>query len=349
MFRVMLCGAADTASVAREFADAVRAAGGDPWHYLEGQILYLNDATASFRRNSAQTVASSDVAAFVIVRNYGHIAWDTELRAALDDGKPVIVMCLAETYSAYVEGSPAIDPRLRDVLTELEVDRSITVVPFAADAFGVQFARHLARLFQVALGTLQVRNRRQALAVLLGDPQRLAPHDLAVARDVAVDEFEDKRLRKRAVQALADTVGADVETLVDLVRSDEQGVSRLTLSLVDRLHRTRPPEPSLLEELVEVCNGSDDVGLARRLVTQLFALSPASAVAALQGLDVTEIGLRRRIAAGVEQNVDGLRSDPVLVEATVELLLKCIGKATEAPWLARARALLADLRPGPSS
>lgn len=341
----MLCGAADTTIVADEFAAAVRAAGGDPWHFLGGQILYLNTAIADFRRNSTQTVRSSDAIVFVIVRNFGEISWETELREALDDGKPMIILCLESTYRAYLTGSPdGIDRRLLDMLTGLEVDRSLTVVQYSQETFRALLGRELARLFQAGLGALQARNRRQTLAALLGDPALLAPHDLSLAREVALDEFEDKRLRKQAVRALAATVGADPETITELVRSDEQGVSRLTLSLLAQLHRADPPDRDLFEELVEICNDSDDVGLARRLVNHLFDAAPRSALLVFRALAVTEIGLRRRIAAGIEQNLDAILGDDALIAAAVELLQRCVTRSAEAAWLDRAKALLQELR-----
>lgn len=345
MFRVMLCGAADTSSVAEEFAAAVRAVGGDPWHYLDGQILYLNNATADFRRNSAQTVRTSDAIVFVILRSYGSISWDTELHQAIDDGKPLVILCLDSTYRAYLQrtSSDGIDPRLVDTLMSLEVDRSLTIVPFGPGTFRLQLARELARLFQAGLSALQVRNRRETLGVLLGDAAHLAPHDLELAREVALDEFEDKRLRKQAVRALAATIGADAETITDLIRSDEQGVARLALSLLPSLHRADPPDQGLLEEIVEICNDSDDVGLGRRLVSQLFEAAPALAVMVLHGLSVADIGLRRRLAGGIDQHLDVLLKDATLIAATIELLQRCVNRSGEASWLQRAKALLADL------
>lgn len=343
MFRVMLCGASDTDTVSSEFADVVRAAGGDPWHFLDGSILYLNTADASHRRNSAQSIAAVDLAVFVILETYGQISWDTELLQALDDGKPVILMCLDTTYRGYLLRSDVLDPRLAGLLTELEVDRALTLVRFSRETFSIQLRRQLATVIHTALGALQSRNRRSALAALLGNPERLTPHDLALAREVALDEFEDKRLRKQATRALAATGGVDDETLIELVRSEEQGVSRLALALLPGLHGAPVPSLPLIDELVEVCNESDDVGLGRRLATQLFASSPAVAVTALQGLELHEIGLRRRVAAGIIEHIDSLRGSPELVGPTVALLTRSVAGTGASPWLKQARALLAEL------
>lgn len=240
MFRVMLCGASDTAAVSEEFCRVVRAAGGDPWHYLDGKILYLNNATASFARNSAQTVRTADIVVFVMVERFGQIAWETELRQALDDGKPMIILCEAAIYQRFIRQSEDLDERMRQVLTELEVDRSLSVIAFTQPNFGVQLQRQLARHFHLGLAALQTRNRRQTLAGLLGDAGTLTSHDLAVAREIALDELEDKVHRKQAVRALALTVGLDPESIEELAGSHEQGVARLTLTLLGDLHRQRP-------------------------------------------------------------------------------------------------------------
>lgn len=60
-------------------------------------------------------------------------------------------------------------------------------------------------------------------------------------------------------------------------------------------------------------------------------------------ISVADVGIRRRLASGIEQHLDRILSDPVLVAATIQLLQRCVNRSGEASWLQRAKALLADL------
>jgi hypothetical protein len=99
MLEIMLCGASDTDRVRNEFVQVIEGFGASPLHYLSGDILHINSATATWDRNSTTTVRSADLCVFVIVERYGEITWTRELREALDIGKPFVVLCLADTYA----------------------------------------------------------------------------------------------------------------------------------------------------------------------------------------------------------------------------------------------------------
>src|SRR5436309_1205281 len=102
MLQIMLCGAADTEDVRDQFVDVVAGLGAQPLHYLSGDVWYTNSPTASWNVNSTQTVLEADVCVFVVIRRYGEITWSTELEAALEAGKPFIVLCLDKTYQRYL-------------------------------------------------------------------------------------------------------------------------------------------------------------------------------------------------------------------------------------------------------
>lgn len=226
MFRAMLCGAGDTSLISDDFKKLVTAMGGDPWHYQSGTISYLNHPRADFRRNSARTVAEADVLVFVILERFGEISWDTELREAVGRGKAILILCLQTTYQTFLEDrgrSSALDPRLFRLLQELEVNHSMTIVPFTQNTFLGVLRRQLSQLFRLSLLTLEERHRRGAMTSILRNPESASPHDLELMRIIALDELEEKRLRKEAILGLASRDGVDDETLLELAGSLEQG------------------------------------------------------------------------------------------------------------------------------
>lgn len=342
MFRAVLCGAGDTSLISDDFKKLVTAIGGDPWHYQSGTISYLNHPHADFRRNSARTVAEADVLVFVILERFGEISWDTELREAVGRGKAILILCLQTTYQTFLEDrgrSSALDPRLFRLLQELEVNHSMTIVPFTQNTFLDVLRRQLSQLFRLSLLTLEERHRRGAMTSILRNPESASPHDLELMRLIALDELEEKRLRKEAILGLASRDGVDDETLLELAGSLEQGVSRLAFAQLPRLIKTRPVSLSLLEELTELAGDSDDAGLPRRLVASLFSIDPEIAVTVLVGIPSLEVGTRRRIAQLLFEHQHTIRS---VMPESIKLLRRCFTGDGERNWLKRAKALLTD-------
>ena len=354
MLTIMLCGAADTSVVVSEFATVATALGADPWHFLSGDIFYLNNASASWRANSARSVAAADVVVFVVVRQYGEVSWTTELRQAVDDGTPFVILCLTDTYRSYLAAeadrpdpaaavSQPIDPRLADTMRELERTYSFTIVQFDDATFSAVLRRELAKVFVHGIQALTSRARRESLASLLGNPDSLTAHDLHIAREVALDEFEDKRLRKAAITALAHRDGLDEDSTLSLVRSSEQGVARLSVELLDRLYRQRPPAHDFLAEIIDVAGDSDDVALSRRLVHSLFRLSLEDALAVACDMHVSDVGIKRRLVDHIETNLEAILASHELRRAAELVLGRCLAPAGESPWKDRATAMLATL------
>jgi hypothetical protein len=348
----MLCGASDTERIRGEFAEVVGQFGGDPWHYLSGRILHLNSAQASWERNSRVTVTHADLCVFVVVERYGQVTWETELREAISSGKPFLLFCLDITYQRYLTLSRAVvdpaavvnsdDRLLVATLRELESDRELTIVPFRYGYFGHELRRQMAALYAMALGHLEERNRRAGLSHLMSAPDRLTPSDLTVVVGLALDEAEDKWVRKQAVRALAARRAADEETVLGLLSSIEQGVQRLVVHCLDELYATRPADADLLEQCVAIVNTSDDVGLARRLIPSLLRIDVPLGVRALGALDLVESGVRRRLAEALEAAEEEIVRHGLVAEAR-HLLSRCLEDAREAGWRTRCRALDARL------
>lgn len=174
-------------------------------------------------------------------------------------------------------------------------------------------------------------------------PDKLSTRDLVVAEEIAVDEFEDKTIRKQAVLALLARGAASEDVVLNLVRSREQGVQRLAIANLPGLYRQRPPDPDFLADCVALANDADDVGLLRRLIPAVFEIDAAAAITALAGLDLTEIGTRRRLATALEANEEGIIRAG-MNPAAIALLERCLQKSETEGWLARCRAYVERLR-----
>jgi len=315
-------------------------------------------ANASWTDNSLASVADVDFCLFVALRRYGEITWTTELREALRSGKPFLILCLKSTYDAYYALDRSLpnfdaitDPEQRklfSMLHELRLDWQLTMVPFDSGDFGEVYRREASALFLEGLRGLQKRFQRESLSRLLGDPARLSNADLAAAEETALDEIEDKNLRKAAVRALAERGAASPATVASLIGSSEQGVQRLTVQLLPTLYRQRPADPEFLADCVAQASDSDDVGILRRLIPSLLELDPKGAIQAFEGLDLSEIGTRRRLAHELEKYEDWL-IDTETKSVVAELLAKCAQSTGEVGWLARCKAFRSRLLPPESA
>jgi hypothetical protein len=238
------------------------------------------------------------------------------------------------------------DRQLVGLISELESEqRQSTITPFQYGYFRDAFRRQLSALFMVLLGEQEKRNQHAAAAQVLGDPNNLTARDIDAAVELALDETEDKAIRKRAIRALAARGAAEEDTVRELLASSEQGVQRLTVQLLAELNARRIPDTDFLEYCVSMANDSDDVGLARRLIPVLLKIDLAAAIQALTLLDTTEIGTRRRLAEALGAAEDAIVRLGLSAQA-VALLHRCLQDSHEAGWKARCRELLERLTAG---
>lgn len=347
----MLCGAKDTKDIREVFTDVVRRIGGEPWHYMNGSILRINNANASWAMNSQMSVRKAAMCVFVIVREYGTLTWTIELEEAFLAGKPFAVLCLQETYEEYLtlrdkvaDRQAIVDPDSRALLTlldELESDdRQLSVTPFTFSTFDQVLTREVAAVFQMALKVVEDRNLRMSTVRALNPLRHPSRRQIELLRDLALDETEDKNVRKQAISVIADDGGFDLEDTTALLHSAEQGVQRLAAARLTDLYQMRPVEPQLIDDLIELTSASEDVGIARRLLTSLLQLDLRSGLVALGRAELTEVGARRRLAAELE------RSEIAIIEAglhreALELAARCL--EPNSAWADRCRALMMRL------
>lgn len=331
MLTVMLCGAADTDIVLDQFRELGMRMGFDAWSYLDGTIRYHNSATSGWRENSRASVLQADVAVFVLIKRFGEIAWTEELSQALTAGLPFLMLCLDETFSAFraaQRGDAASgdhnEDQLFTALDRVEREYQVTIVPFGTQYFADTLQQHLGGLLQRATTVLRGDNERAAQRLLISGERELTPDELEHVRAIAVDELEDKNIRKRALEVLANANAIDAPTALDLCRSLEQGVARKMLTLLPVTAQGFPLE--FFAEVAEVVNELDDVGMDRRLITALFALDADRAYAGLAKLTISEIGSARRVLAGIAQREDlEVGAAPEIIRAQFDALVsRCL-------------------------
>jgi hypothetical protein len=351
---IMLCGAGDTSQVRDDFTDVVGDFGGNPLHYLSGDVLYVNAATTTWSANSRATAASADLCVFVIVRTLGSITWETEFREVLSSGKPFVVLCLDETYHRYLQlNQDASRPGaaltgegigLVSTLSRMEREFQVTVVAYPDGGFREVLRRQLGLLFSIGLGLVETQNRRQLLRTLFDDPRSLSAQQIEWTTELALDELEDKGARKRAINALVELAACTEEATVALLDSPEQGIQRLAFAQLAGLYAARPPEPAFLAEVVSIANRSDDVGVGRRMIPTLFSMDVSAAITALHAVDLDDVGMKRRIGEQLEMNEGeilgrGLRDD------ALRLAERCAGGNDPQGWRERLKAFIARNAP----
>jgi hypothetical protein len=352
MLEVMICGADDTKIVEGHFDDVVREFGGEPWHYRKGRVVHVNSANASWNFNSRATVRKADLCVFVVLEQYGEITWTVELDEALAAGKPFLLFCLRDTYQKYltlnrsVASADAIwntdDRRLVSMLRELEADKHLTIVPFEHGYFKDELRRQMAGLFSQTLELFETRNQRQRVISALSDLGRLGPADRQLLSSLATDEAEDKNRRKRALNTLAADGGLGDDDLHAVLESAEEGVQRLSITLLPQLATGNPADADLMDFCVQLANSSDDVGVARRLIPALFQMNLTSAMAALDSLDLSDAGTRRRLAATLEDNEEAIVGAGLRTFGA-ELATRCRVPSAEAGWVKRCDDLIRRL------
>jgi hypothetical protein len=133
------------------------------------------------------------------------------------------------------------------------------------------------------------------------------------------------------------------DDLCELVSSTSQAVARLAIECLDLLLQPSADLPDFLAFCVATVNDSDDVGLARRLITKILAISLPEGLQALGKIDLMEIGARRRLAGVLGAYEDNIQQSGLQAPAA-DLLARCLVKTTEDGWIIRGRELLTRLK-----
>jgi hypothetical protein len=353
MLQVMLCGAHDVGELSAPFTDVIQDFGAEPWFYQQGKIKHINSRTSSWTENSRATVSKVDICVFVMLDRYGDITWNHELQEALQLAKPFIVMALDSAWIRYnnllhsIADPDALrsddDRQMVELIRMMSSDYQLTVTPFTYTTFKEKLRSELAGVLQAGVDLLQLRNQRALLLEALASRQRLTRTQIDQLIDLATDEYEpNKMARKSALRRLAEEGLRDDELLVEVCRSNEQGVQRLGFDLLPKL-LTVPPSEDVVRDLAEIASHCEDVGIPRRLVTALGTIESAMTDVVFDAIGSVEEGLRRRAYEVVEANWDVVLS--AWGEERMRLFLDaCEAKPpVRARWIDRLRGRRDDL------
>lgn len=225
----------------------------------------------------------------------------------------------------------------------LEYDRSITLIPFADGEFGNQLKKQLAERFREYANEHERTQSRKNIFFKLKSGSQLSMTDINNLIETAKDEYELKNIRKDAVRVLASKHCLDAETVLDLMRSQEQGVSRLTCDCLDQMLRsTDDYTQDFLNECVDIMNESDDTGVERRLIKKLLEIDVKKGIKALLNLDMVEIGTKRRLAAALRDHKDDILINNLQAEA-IYLAEECC-KTAQKGWKGDCEKLIEELK-----
>lgn len=345
--KVMMCGAADVKPLLNDFISVLSGFGADHSSYIDASHYHEDTLTGSSIRNSRISVKEADLCVFVIMQKVGAITWNEEMDEAWWAGKPIIVMCRQDTYEAFDRYRnesqwPEKDMEVFRLLHMLETERNITIVQFADGMFANRFKEKLIARFKEYANEHEVTQRRKNLIFRLHDETKLSSFDIEQLIDTAKDDYENKNIRKDAVKALAQRHCLGWETVIELLRSYEQGVARITCDLLDRLMMQEMYTQEFLNECVDVMNATDDTGVERRLVQKLLTIDLTKGLKALQNYNVVEIGSKRRLAAELENHKEEIISCG-LQEDAIYLAEEC-HKTAEKGWRDECQKFIYELK-----
>ena len=349
---IMLCGAQDTSSIMTVFQKVVRGFGAEPTNYLDASHHYENSMYSSAEQNSRKSVDEADICVFVIKREYGQITWTVELEQALRRGVPFLIFCEKETMDTYFtlkdHGGPSDTDSFKvifDLLYEVEHRRALTLCRFLEVEFEDELRRQLGRVMDSAVKLLNDHQRRRIALRLLSSDDPLDIEEIKVFTEIATDEYELKKIRKDVIVRLSKQHCFKPETVLDLISSLEQGVSRITLDYLECLMVPEFYTESFLVDCVAAVNESDDVGTKRRLISKILDVDLKKGLKALQDFRLDEIGSKRRLTSELLERKDEIKSIG-LQELAMSLAEECHKKASDGGWRADCQGLIEELKNG---
>ena len=350
--KIMLCGASDTSSIYQAFDEVVRDFAATPMTFLNSSHSYTNSLASSFEGNSRQSVIDADICVFVIKKNYGKITWNVEYNQALNEGKPFLILCEQETYNDYLTLKrmnlpfPEDNEELFTTIDRIENVRELTISKFIETDFENRLREQLGKIIDDAIKVLTEKRRRENLWQLMGNHRfALSLEDIHFIVEIAVDEYEDKKRRKDAIKRLSKEHCLDKETMLALISSEEQGVSRIAVENMNLLLSERENEnkEEFLADCVKIINDSDDIGLKRRFINKVLGYDLREGLCALRNFDLSEIGSKRRLSIELIKHKEEIIAES-LQETAIVFAEECCKKGSDGGWKEDCQILINELK-----
>ena len=346
---IMLCGASDTKDIEKMFEKTVRAFGAEPKSFLNASHYHEDSLTSTSEGNSIASVDDADICVFVVYKDYGSITWEVEFKHAIREGKPFIILCKAETrqkYYSYKEDGecPEKFREMYNTLSEIESIRQLNLVPFELDDFSVVLTSKLSAIMEAALGKYTEYQRRKNSEYLLHSGAKLTASDIKDLIEIATDEYESKKIRKDIIERLSGIRVVEQNTVLDLIGSPEQGVSRLALDKLDQLLSLSEYTQEFLDECVIKVSKTEDTGAERRLVQALLRIDVSKGLRAISdNLPIVEIGTKRRLAAELINHKEDI-SKLGIQKLAIDIGEQCSKTADNKGWRDDIKAFVNEMK-----
>jgi|GEM_PF-1043441 len=322
--KVLLCGATDIKYYAKSFDRVIKEMGCDPAHFLNATAE--KDNYSKWEDNSRVSVVNSDVIIYLIVEKYGEITWNTEFITAKANGKPFILLCAYDTYTAYytlgrdyrfpeLETDETQTDKIFKLIRSLD-SQQVTIVPFDSDTFENILKKEIVLQFRKGLDLLAQSNKQSKLISIIkakdfhaSTYKILSEEERNLYIEIALDIFQNKEIRKRIIVFLAHNGGLDDKHVLALIYDAEQGVARKAVSLLSKLVKRDSDLDLIFENIIQVSNEDSDFGLERRAIKSMFEIDPIKATKYLKSFfPAGDIGTPRRILQWVDNNFNEISS-----------------------------------------
>lgn len=369
MINIMLCGAGDVNELLPPFKEVANEIGFNPLNYTDGTILYHNYGINRWERNSRLTVNSSDILLFVINERYGQITWSTELDEANINGKNFIILCRDETYKNYrffkdqrLEYPTNLDQNKKDLyilIDRIENTNQLSVIPFNIFDFKTRVKEHLMTLFKFALSLTEKENQRNSfLPVLMSSRynnlllEHVNTKNEKICREILFDFFENKEMRKRALEYFKYSKSLSDEDITELSSDMEQGLKRKTLVMLPELLGHQNNLNVIFEDIITNIANDDDVGLIRRAIKTLSNVNLELSIRYFGLLfPAADVGTPKRIISVIKEREneidDILLVKPDLTDSLINLVNACINYNNDkTDWKSIANDLLNKYKTG---
>lgn len=93
----------------------------------------------------------------------------------------------------------------------------------------------MAQMFKRGLNLQEVKTQRETIMRTIDDKNPPNDMQISILENIALDETEDKAIRKKAIRNLA-FVGIDKSSIFELLELTEQGVQRLSFNYLNELY-----------------------------------------------------------------------------------------------------------------
>lgn len=316
--KVLLCGASDLEGDIRDlFDEIVGSMRFEPHHY--DRLNPGTDNHMGWPANSITAVRNCEIIVFVIKEKNGDITWQHEYYEAIKQGKSIIILVDGNLFDRYFKDYLA--DRIKDVehdpayatfqtLDKLLAHQRTPIGYKGSRGFEKMLKLSLNNEMNKAMSVFIEHNKRHTIVEKIKQEDykdflnsRKENAEIEILKEVLLDIFEHKEVRKRILSFFTRLKTLDDDQLSQLIFDGEQGVSRATADKLAELVGPMNDKDKLIGDLVSTLESTNDAGIIRRSIKSIFAIDPKIAVKRLKDLfPAHDIGTPKRILRWLLEN-----------------------------------------------